>query len=140
MQHLTVGAHNLHAFRACAVTSSPAYLCMSPHVHRLRTQLEVLRCGLQTVLHISIGFALALLVTVDSENKTRIVGQALLRNKRTDSFAFVLDQFTKLRHGLRPDVSGVLSCCGLGVLAYHNLDKADHRFLSVPQPRVWIAC
>ncbi|CAN0030352.1 unnamed protein product, partial [Hapterophycus canaliculatus] len=50
------------------------------------------------------GFALALIVTVDSENKTRIVGQALLRNESTDSFAFVLQHFKKLRHGLSPDV------------------------------------
>ncbi|CAN0419149.1 unnamed protein product, partial [Hapterophycus canaliculatus] len=49
------------------------------------------------------GFALALMVTVDSENKIRIVAQALLRNERTDSFAFVCHHYTKLRHGLRPD-------------------------------------
>lgn len=60
----------------------------------------------------STGFALALIVTVDSENKTRIVGQALLRNERTDSFEFVLNHYTRLRHGLPPLVSGVLRCCG----------------------------
>lgn len=46
-----------------------------------------------------------IMVTVDSENKTRIVGQAILRNERTDSFAFVLEQYTKMRHGLAPEVS-----------------------------------
>ncbi|CAN0320789.1 unnamed protein product, partial [Hapterophycus canaliculatus] len=51
------------------------------------------------------GFALALIVTVDSENRTRIVGQALLRTGRPDSFASVLQHFKKLRHGLSPDVS-----------------------------------
>lgn len=54
---------------------------------------------------LSTGFALALLVTVDSENKTRIVGQALLRNERTDSFKFVLDHYKKLRHDIPPNVS-----------------------------------
>ena len=45
------------------------------------------------------------MVTVDSENKTRIVCQALFRNEPTDSFAFVLEQYTALRHGQHPDVS-----------------------------------
>lgn len=62
--------------------------------------------------NIRTGFALALIVTVDSENKTRIVGQALLRNERTGSFAFVLHHYKKLRHGLSPEVSCVLLCRG----------------------------
>lgn len=58
-----------------------------------------------SVMFPSLGFSLVLMVTVDSENKTRIVCQALLRNEQTDSFSFVLQHYSKLRHGLEPEVS-----------------------------------
>lgn len=48
--------------------------------------------------------SLALIVGNDSENKTRILAQAVLPNERTDAFKFVMEKFVELCGGVHPGV------------------------------------
>ncbi|CAN0568116.1 unnamed protein product, partial [Ectocarpus sp. 12 AP-2014] len=88
------------------------------------------------------------MVTVDSENKTRIVCQALLRHERTDCFEFVLEQYTKLRHGVPPEViftdadkamtAAIQEVCPLALHLYciwHTIQNIIKRCTSVLQGR-----
>lgn len=47
---------------------------------------------------------LVLIVGVDSENKTRILAQAVIPNEQTDSFTKILKQFVDMCHGIHPEV------------------------------------
>lgn len=71
------------------------------------------------------GFSLRIVVTVDSENKTRIVCQAILRNEKTESFSWCLQMIRELRDGLDPEVSlayaKIISRSGV-VYAIHGHD------------------
>lgn len=47
---------------------------------------------------------LCVFMGVDSENKTRILAQALLMNEQTESYAFAIKHFVKICAGGRPRV------------------------------------